>query len=67
MGSLLMGGRVCILKLRLYWSEIYLSYRCTQGQNIESQCEAFVEEVEVALRKAALSEYLVLLGILMLM
>ena len=54
------GGRVCLLKLRL--QERSLCILQVHVPNIESQYEAFLEEVEVALGKATSSESLVLLG-----
>ena len=55
-----LGGRVCLLKLRL--QERSLCILQVYAPNIESQYEAFLEEVEVALGKATSSESLVLLG-----
>ena len=55
-----LGGRVCLLKLRL--QEQSLCILQVYAPNIESQYEAFLEEVEVALGKATSSESLVLLG-----
>ena len=53
-----LGGRVSPLKLRL--QERPLCILQVYAPNIESQCEAFLEEVEVALGKATSSEFLVL-------
>ena len=55
-----LGGRVSLLKLRL--QERSLCILQVYAPNIESQYEAFLEEVEVALGKATSSESLVLLG-----
>ena len=55
-----LGGRVCLLKLKL--QERSLCILQVYAPSIESQCEAFLEEVEVALGKATSSESLVLLG-----
>ena len=55
-----LGGRVFLLNLRL--QERSLCILQVYAPNIESQYEAFLEEVEVALGKATLSEPLVLLG-----
>ena len=55
-----LGGTVCLLKLRL--QERPLCILQVYAPNIESQYEAFLEEVEVALEKATSSESLVLLG-----
>ena len=55
-----LGGRVCLLKLRL--QERSLCILQVYAPNIESHYEAFLEEVEVALGKATSSESLVLLG-----
>ena len=55
-----LGGRVCLLKLRL--QERSLCILQVYAPNTESQYEAFLEEVEVALGKATSSESLVLLG-----
>ena len=55
-----LGGRVCLLKLRL--QERSLCILQVYAPNVESQYEAFLEEVEVALGKATSSESLVLLG-----
>ena len=55
-----LGGRVCLLKLRL--QERSLCVLQVYAPNIESQCEAFLEEVEVSLRKVTSAESLVLLG-----
>ena len=55
-----LGGRVCLLKLRL--QERSLCILQVYAPNIESQYEAFLEEVKVALGKATSSESLVLLG-----
>ena len=55
-----LGGRVCLLKLRL--QERSLCILQVYAPNIESQYEAFLEEVEVALGKATSSESLALLG-----
>ena len=55
-----LGGRVFPLKLRL--QERPLCILQVYAPNIESQYEAFQEEVEVALGKATSSESLVLLG-----
>ena len=52
-----LGGRVCLLKLRL--QERSLCILQVYALNMESQYEAFLEEVEVALGKATLSESLV--------
>ena len=53
-------GRVCLLNLRL--QEQSLCILQVYAPHMESQDEAFLEEVEVALEKATLSEFLVLLG-----
>ena len=58
-----LGGRVCHLKLRL--QERSLCILQVHAPNIASQYEAFLEEVEVALGKATLSEFLVFLAISM--
>ena len=55
-----MGGKVCLLKLRL--QERSLCILQVYAPNMESQNEAFLKEVEVALVKATSSESLVLLG-----
>ena len=55
-----LGGRVCLLKLRLQERSLCISQ--VYAPNIESQYKAFLEEVEVALGKATSSEFLVLLG-----
>ena len=55
-----LGGRICFPKLRL--QERSLCILQAYAPNIESQHKAFLEEVEVALGKAASSESLVLLG-----
>ena len=55
-----LGGRVCLLKLRL--QERSLCFLLVYAPNIESQYEAFLEEVEVALGKAISSKFFVLLG-----
>ena len=55
-----LGGRVCFLQLRLQMQSLCILQ--VYARNVESQYEAFLEEVEVALRKAASSESLVLLG-----
>ena len=55
-----LGERVCPLKLRL--QERSLCILQVYAPNIESQYETFLEEVEVALGKATLSESLVVLG-----
>ena len=55
-----LGGRVSLLKLRLH--ERSLCILQVYAPNIESQYEAFLEEVEVALGKTTSSESLVLLG-----
>ena len=55
-----LGGRVCLLKLKL--QERSLCILQGYAPNIKSQCEAFPEEVEVALGKATSSESLVPLG-----
>ena len=55
-----LGERVCLLKLRL--QERSLCILQVYAPNIESQYEAFLEEVEVALGKATSSESLVLFG-----
>ena len=55
-----LGGIFCLLKLRL--QERSLCILQVYAPNIESQYETFLEEVEVALGKAASSESLVLLG-----
>ena len=55
-----LGVRVCLLKLRL--QERSLCILQVYAPNIESQYEAFLQEVEVALGKATSSESLVLLG-----
>ena len=54
-----LGGRVCLLKLKL--KEQSLCVLQVYAPNIESQYEAFLEEVEVALGKAISLESLVLL------
>ena len=54
------GGRVCLLKLRLQERSLYILQ--VYAPNKESQDEAFLEEVEVALGKATSSECLVLLN-----
>ena len=53
-----LGGRVCLLKLRL--QERSLCILQVYAPNMESQYEAFPEEVEVALGKATSSKFLVL-------
>ena len=55
-----LGGRVCLLKLRL--QERSLCILQVYAPNVESQYEAFLEEVGVALGKATSSESLVLSG-----
>ena len=55
-----LGGRVRLLKLRL--QERSLRILQMYAPNIESQNEAFLEEIEVALGKTTSSESLVLLG-----
>ena len=55
-----LGGRVCLLKLRLQKQSLCILQ--VYVPNIELQYEALLEEVEVALGKATSSEYLVLLG-----
>ena len=55
-----MGGRVCLLKLRL--QERSLCILQVYAPNIESQYEAFLEEVEVALGIATSKESLVFSG-----
>ena len=45
-----LGGRVCLLKLRLQKRSLCILQ--VYAPNIESQCEVFLEEVEVALEKA---------------
>ena len=55
-----LGGRVCLLKLRL--QERSLCILQVYAPNIESHYEAFLEEVVVALGKSSSSECLVLLG-----
>ena len=55
-----LGGRVCLLKLRL--QERSLCILQVYSPNIESQYKAFLEKVEVALGIATSSESLVLLG-----
>ena len=55
-----LGGRVCLLKLKL--QERSLCILQVYAPNIESQYEAFLEEIEVALGKATSKESLVFLG-----
>ena len=55
-----LGGRVCLLQLRL--QERSLCIFQVYAPNTESQYEAFLEEVEIALGKATSSESLVLSG-----
>ena len=55
-----LGGRVCLLQLRL--QERSLCILQVYAPNIESQYQAFPEEVEVVMGKATSSESLVLLG-----
>ena len=56
----LLGRKVCFLKLRLQDQSLFTLQ--VYASNIESQYEAFLQEVEVALGKATLSSSLVLLG-----
>ena len=53
-------GRVCLLKLRLQKRSLCVLQ--VYAPNMESQYEAFLEEVKDALGKATSSESLVLLG-----
>ena len=55
-----LGGRICLLKLRLQQRSVCILH--VYAPNMESQYKAFLEEVEVVLGKATLSESLVLLG-----
>ena len=55
-----LGGRVCLLKLRLQKRSLCILK--VYAPNMESHYETFLEEVELALRKATSSESLVLMG-----
>ena len=55
-----LGKRLFLLKLRLQERSVCILQ--LYAPNTESQYEAFLEEVEVALRKATSCEYLALLG-----
>ena len=57
-----LGGRVCLLKLRLQERSLCTSILQVYAPNIDSQYEAFLKEVEVALIHVTSSESLVLLG-----
>ena len=57
---ILLGGRVCLLKLKLQQRSLCILQM--YAPNMESQHEAFLEEVEVASGKATSSESFVLLS-----
>ena len=55
-----LGGRVCLLQLRLQQQSLCVLQ--VYAPDVESQYQAFLEEIEVALGKATSSESLVRLG-----